>query len=114
MLKLELPWPPSINHYWRHAVSKKRAVVYLSDEGRAYHGLVKKIASGAVSGRLRVIITAYPPDKRKRDLDNVQKALLDSLVKCGVIEDDSHIDDLRIVRAESIKDGKVVVNIETV
>ncbi|NBW23084.1 MAG: RusA family crossover junction endodeoxyribonuclease, partial [Caulobacteraceae bacterium] len=41
---------------------------------------------------------AFPPDKRKRDLDNVLKSLLDALTHANVWDDDSQIDDLRIYR----------------
>lgn len=51
------------------------------------------------------------PDKRERDLDNLFKALLDSLVKAGVLVDDSIIDELRIVRRKVVKNGLVKVHI---
>jgi crossover junction endodeoxyribonuclease RusA len=50
------------------------------------------------AGRLAVEIEAHVPDKRKRDLDNLFKAVLDSLTHAGVWADDSQIDALRIVR----------------
>lgn len=48
--------------------------------------------------RLKVDIIAYPPDKRRRDLDNLLKAPQDSLQHAGVFHDDSQIADLRIRR----------------
>ena len=44
----------------------------------------------------------YPPDKRKRDIDNPIKVLLDSLVKGGLLQDDSKIARLLIERCEII------------
>ena len=38
------------------------------------------------------------PDKRRRDLDNLLKATLDSLTHAGVWSDDSQIDALSIRR----------------
>jgi crossover junction endodeoxyribonuclease RusA len=35
---------------------------------------------------------AFPPDRRRRDLDNIQKPVLDALQHAGVYEDDSQID----------------------
>lgn len=61
--------------------------------------------------RLSVTIYAYPPDRRKRDLDNILKCLLDSLEKAQVFVDDSQIDEL-IIRRVRPNDGKVVVNIK--
>lgn len=51
-----------------------------------------------MEGRLAVVIHATMPDKRKRDIENIQKALLDSLEHAGVYIDDSQIDDLHIIR----------------
>lgn len=51
------------------------------------------------------------PDRRRRDLDNMPKALFDGLTHAGVWTDDSQIDDLRIVRSWAAG-GCVVVRIE--
>jgi crossover junction endodeoxyribonuclease RusA len=40
----------------------------------------------------------FPPDKRKRDIDNLLKSLLDSLTHAKVWKDDNQISDLRIYR----------------
>jgi crossover junction endodeoxyribonuclease RusA len=62
--------------------------------------------------RLSVSILAYPPDRRKRDLDNVLKSLLDALMHAGVYSDDSQIDKLTISRNKPL-DGRVIVSIDT-
>jgi len=54
------------------------------------------------------------PDKRRRDLDNLPKALLDGLTHSGIWDDDSQIDDLRIMRGEIVKGGSVTVVIDEV
>ena len=64
-----------------------------------------------MQGRLMVKISAYPPDRRRRDLDNILKATLDSLTHAAVIEDDSLIDDLRIVRKSLVQGGKIEIQI---
>jgi len=63
-------------------------------------------------GRLSVRIEAYPPDKRKRDLDNLPKAPLDALTISGLWKDDSQIDELHIVRCSVVSAGfiRVVIN----
>ncbi len=63
--------------------------------------------------RIRVRVDAFPPDKRKRDLDNIFKALLDALQWCKVFSDDSQIDELIITRQPSIE-GRVVVYIDAI
>jgi len=62
-------------------------------------------------GPLAMFIKIYPPDKRRRDIDNVLKALLDSLEHAGVYENDSQIFRLQIEKKEPIKGGKCFVKI---
>lgn len=121
MIILELPYPPTVNHYWRHAVIKGRAKVYISAEGKAYRnavwGAVLQSAPSqrrAPEGRLDVGIMAYVPDRRARDLDNINKALLDALVHAKVFEDDGLIDKLTVERGPVLKGGKVRVFISEI
>ena len=100
---LTLPWPPSVNKYWRTFQGR----MIISAEGRSYRKAVADqvlIQSGAnhYTGKLCVEIEAYRPDNRRRDLDNLLKAVLDGCTHAGVWEDDSNIVDLRIYWAESI------------
>lgn len=64
------------------------------------------------AARLRVVVEAYVPDNRRRDLDNVFKASLDALQSAGVYDDDGQIDDLRIIRKHRHENGALVVCIE--
>ena len=57
------------------------------------------------------MIHVRPPDNRKRDIDNLLKPLLDSLVEYGVIPDDSMIFDLRIQRFDPVKGGEVTLTV---
>ena len=56
----------------------------------------------------------YPPDKRKRDVDNVLKPLLDALEHAGVYENDSQIDKLCITRMEVKPQGLCDVTISVI
>ena len=56
-------------------------------------------------------LDAAPPDKRRRDLDNILKALLDSLVHAGVLIDDEIIDELHIIRLPPAAPGTVFITI---
>lgn len=109
--RIELPWPVSANRYWRRAGK----VIHTSNEARAYReevGWLCKTATRFGHAKVGVAIVAYPPDARKRDLDNVQKVLCDSLQHAGIFDDDSQIDDLWIVRGPQRKpDGAVLVTI---
>ncbi|PHM57003.1 RusA family crossover junction endodeoxyribonuclease [Xenorhabdus sp. KK7.4] len=109
---LKLPWPPGNNHLY--AVVRGRKIK--SDKDRKYTELIIqqiKLANQQyqLSGRLRIEIVANPPDRRNRDLDNLFKAPLDSLTQSGVIADDSLIDDIRMVRGDVIKGGRLDVQI---
>jgi len=113
-IMLRLPWPPSVNRYWRH----NRGMTHISREGRHYRDRVavecdlRRVV--AFEGRLAVQIIAYPPDRRKRDLDNVLKALLDALEYGGCYVDDSQIDQLTIVRAPKVTGGSVTVTMREI
>lgn len=107
---LRLPFPPSTNRYWRHPTTGKLAGRHLiSEHGRRYRALVKDQAwartAPVLTGRLKVVIEAHMPDKRRRDLDNLLKAALDALTHAAIIEDDSLIDDLRVIRAGQCTEG---------
>tara|TARA_R100001594_G_scaffold104467_1_gene139064 strand:+ start:3456 stop:3713 length:258 start_codon:yes stop_codon:yes gene_type:complete len=67
-----------------------------------------------LSGRLKVKIDAYMPDKRRRDLDNITKALLDALSHANLFEDDEQIDDLHLIRMGVEKPGRVEVTVEEI
>jgi|SRR4051812_10260592 crossover junction endodeoxyribonuclease RusA len=115
-LSFSLPFPPSVNTYWRHIAKGKLAGrVLISEKGRAYRIecartlLVQRVPRGAVSGKLKVQIFASPPDRRTRDLDNMLKASLDALKHCEVVRDDADIDDLHITRGSVRKDGELQV-----
>jgi crossover junction endodeoxyribonuclease RusA len=56
-------------------------------------------------------VIATPPDHRRRDLDNILKALQDSMQAAGVYNDDHQIDDLRVTRSAPQKPGWVDVDI---
>ena len=53
----------------------------------------------------------FPPDRRRRDLDNLLKSVQDSLAQTGLYEDDSQIDLLLVRRREVKKPGHIAVEI---
>lgn len=100
-----------MNHIWRRVGSR----TIISREGRRYRQTVcAALAAMRVTemlGRLSVRVTACPPDNRRRDLDNVQKSLLDALAGGGAYRDDSQIDRLVVERGPVTPGGKVLVEI---
>lgn len=114
MINITLPWPPSLNTYWRSFKGRN----ILSEAGRKYRvavadQVVLQDAAHGIVQKMRVEIEAYRPDRRKRDLDNLLKAVLDGLAHAGVYGDDSQIHDLRIYWSPTIG-GMVKVNIKVI
>ena len=122
MLTLDLPFPPSANTLYR-GVSKGKLAgrTLLSYKARAFYQdcgrviAMQRIAGSQhqfpLKGRLEVTYSVNPPDRRRRDIGNLEKAVSDALHKCGVIEDDSQIDELHILRREPVKGGRLSVRI---
>ncbi len=110
MIILNLPFPVSTNVYYRH----NRGRTHISSAGTKYRIAVSDYVAEnkliAPSGRLSVIVSLFPPNKIKRDIDNFGgKSLLDALTYSGLIEDDSLVDELHIVRRDVVKGGRCTV-----
>lgn len=119
-MKLVLPFPPSVNTYWRAPNSgplKGRHLI--SAKGRAY----QSAACAAIVEQLRrlpkpsipaaVDIVLYPPDLRRRDIDNYNKALFDALTHAGVWEDDSQVQRMLVEWGPKVAGGRVELTITT-
>ena len=111
-MKLEMPWPPSINGY--KGVFNGRII--LAKKGREYKELVSLTVKPErkLTGRVIMEVTLHPPTKARVDIDNRMKALLDGLTLIGAYEDDSQIDKLIINRGIVIKGGKVEIEMKEV
>jgi crossover junction endodeoxyribonuclease RusA len=111
MIELTIPYPPSINHLHRRVGVR----TLLSKEGRRYYSRVREIVASfglsTIQGRVALDVEVYPPDNRRRDLDNVTKAIGDSLVHSAVIEDDSQIDSLSVRRMPSTPGGAIILRL---
>ncbi len=108
LMWLILPMPPSANNYY--TVSRGRKI--LSKEGRKYREKVLALLLEAplchVVGRLRVEVTAHKTTRRRFDLDNLWKPLLDALQEGGVYGDDSQIDHQEMTRGDLTDDDEYV------
>ena len=118
-VKMELPWPPSVNHYWRSKVIIKNGrtmpIVYVAKKGKAYQKAVRGIINTRwphlrpTEKRVIIVITAIMPDRRKRDLDNILKAAKDALTHAGFWADDSLVDVMPVIRGHVEKPGRLEV-----
>ena len=121
-MKLTLPFPPSVNTYWRAPNKGPLAGRHLvSAAGRRY----QSEACAAIVEQLRrmpkpsttpaaVAITLFPPDQRRRDLDNYNKALFDALTHAGVWEDDSQVKRMLVEWGPVVPKGKVEITISEI
>ena len=120
-IAISLPWPPSVNTYWRSIMKGPLAGrVLLSEKGREYRKQVadavleQRVPVQLLTGKLAVWIHVLPPDRRARDLDNLLKGVLDGLHHAGVIRDDCDIDDLRITRFGNRTGGELQIRISEI
>ena len=95
-MKLVLPIPPANNRYYRHAGGR----TYLSGEARRYKSLVAgaRLVNETITGPVSITISVYARDKRRRDLDGYPKAIFDALTFAKIWNDDSQVDEMRVVR----------------
>ena len=115
-IQLELPFPPSVNHYWRNfgrTVLSKEAVKF-RNTARAM--IVSQLAAATPKPRkitwpVAVSMRVHPPDRRRRDLDNMAKAILDALTCGGVWADDRLAHELHLVWGELTRGGKAIIRI---
>jgi crossover junction endodeoxyribonuclease RusA len=113
MLVLNLPLPPTVNHYLKSSGFRrylsKAAIEFrekVSDYVAEYN--VPKLGTA----RLEMQVTLYFATKRRQDIDNRIKALWDALAHAGVFDDDSQIDVLFLQRGAIKKGGGCLVYID--
>lgn len=110
-LTLILPFPPSVNRLWK---TKKTGGMYRSEEYRIWRThaewAVREQAKGSyIKGSYRLEIAATRPDKRRRDIGNLEKAISDILQKAEVIEDDCLCEHLEVYWAKEGPECKIIL-----
>lgn len=113
--EIELPFPPTLNHY-RIPIKprgKKHCILITSPEGKDYKAMVQAKAKNPPGFEcdVHVSLVFFPKTKAKFDVDNFLKALFDGLTEARVWKDDSQIWSLYVEKGEVIKGGKVFVKI---
>lgn len=111
-ITLRLPYPPPLSRY--HVVFNNR--ILPSKDAKAYWKAVSLACTEQeaqhVAGRIKMQVVAYRTDRREYDLDNLMKAIQDSLTKAGIYADDRFIDDLWIQRGSLHNEQCVYVTLE--
>ncbi|MTC46762.1 RusA family crossover junction endodeoxyribonuclease [Providencia sp. wls1922] len=109
-----LPFPPSVNTYWRH-VGKRHLI---SENGRkfranaiaaVYEQLRKRPM--AITDDVTVIVKMYPPTNHRRDIDNYLKAPFDALTHANVWKDDEQVKRVDMQWCEVVKGGRFEIQI---
>ena len=113
MTTLTLPYPPSVNTLYATVHGRR----VLSKAGREYHKAVaESVAKQGIASfgdaRVGYSVTAFMPDKRRRDLSNLCKILEDSLTYAGVWDDDSQVDRFTWERGHVTTGGSLFIEIE--
>jgi crossover junction endodeoxyribonuclease RusA len=104
MIRVEIPFPPSMNRLWRASKGGKvyRAPEYVTWKEGACWSIAAQCRAERIKGPFKLTMLVVPPDKRHRDLDNLFKASLDALAAAGVIANDRHC---RWIEARWVEDG---------
>jgi crossover junction endodeoxyribonuclease RusA len=85
---LPLPYPPTANNLFangkRGRYRTKGYDAWITEATIA----LKRQSHETTTGPYLLTIIARRPDRRRRDLGNLEKPISDLLVKCGVVRDD--------------------------
>jgi len=109
--------PPSVNAYWRTSCNGKFPRVYISTKGKEFKEAMSWIAKqhiktplkNDVSLEIEYHITAIVG----KDIDNILKAILDSLN--GIVyEDDKQITELAVRKIRKSKSNKLIIRAKNV
>ncbi len=108
-LTLTFTYPPSANRIWRNV--KGRTIK--SAEYRDWLMLNSSVSLSPLEGAYRLTILATAPDKRKRDLGNLEKPVSDLLQHIGAVSDDCNAKEIRLAWVEGPGAG-VTVTVEPI
>lgn len=111
-IKLTLPYPPSVNHYWQSKIVKNKKgrpgrlqiARFLSKRAKDFRAGVQACVFEQLgrAPRLKcdvaVIVYQYAGPGRVQDIDNSLKGLFDALEWAKVYVNDSQISELLVIR----------------
>jgi len=92
MIELFLPFPPSVNGLYDGGHKSKRRFKsahyedWIVAAGNKARRQVKDFKG--IDRECEIVISLVKPDKRKRDVANLEKAVTDFLVSFGILQDD--------------------------
>jgi crossover junction endodeoxyribonuclease RusA len=109
---LHLPFPPTANNLFapmqkrsrttgRLVMTKRKTLEAKAYAEEVWYHVRTQRGFRQFAGPVAVLICAIPPDRRTRDVMNLEKAITDGIVGAGVMLDDSQVADMRLVWARS-------------
>jgi crossover junction endodeoxyribonuclease RusA len=105
-----LPYPPSVNTLWRHSGNRtyktKRYTDWIEDAGRH---LAQQEKPETIAHPVKVEMAIGRPDKRRRDIDNLTKGVLDILVHHKILEDDHWVHHLDVYWSGQVVGCQVII-----
>ena len=113
-LTIKLGFPPSVNTMYCNNARGR----HMSKRGKQYRKSVvddvfeQHYGAQGFVGPVRASVDLIPPDRRKRDIDNYNKAIFDGLKAAGVYIDDDQIKELHVWMMEPGKESGCTVVIE--
>jgi Holliday junction resolvase RusA-like endonuclease len=119
-VKFELPYPPSVNSWWRF---DRRGIAYTTTTARKYKNTAKLLALAQLNawsrgghsphhGPVELTVRVFRP-RAQGDLDNTLKVLLDALNGIAYV-DDSQVVALHAFRHDDKLKPRVEVEIQAV
>ena len=107
-----LPFPPSVNTYWR----RKGSRYFISKKGVEFKKAVNQCVKRRPNTRRRLQVTIgyQRQDNVDYDIDNYAKAVQDALQSVGVYQDDGQVDKLIQERLPVAKVGACYVEVKEI
>jgi crossover junction endodeoxyribonuclease RusA len=114
-ISLSLPYPPSGNN--QRAIFNGRLIssrAYRFWTKRALEDIAAVHERPTITGPYSLTIVARRPDRRRRDIANLEKCVSDSLVKAGVISDDCNAERITLMWSTEPPDrsARVIVRVQ--
>jgi crossover junction endodeoxyribonuclease RusA len=106
---IALPYPPTLNTGWRCVLGR----MVLAKRQRLFRRVTRDRVLAVLADKppyrvlglapCSVTMTIYPPTRRRYDLDNLAKPVLDALVHAGVMDDDSQVQRLELTKGDVMR-----------
>lgn len=115
MITITLPLPPTINHYY----VRSSRTIFLNKKANEFRKEVFILSRNfsnyfSINERLLIDVIFHPPNKRKFDIDNRLKGLLDALQHARIFSDDEQIDKIIVTRGDIMKNGASLITIKKI